>query len=142
LPRASIAAAAVLLTCAAPLPAARAQAQAAGPFPEVPLPAQSHHSNTLAILSLGTGAALIAGSFAIADAADRRYSDYLRATDPAKINDLYDEAVLFDRVSGAAVITGEVLIATGIYLAFLRHPAPSHLTFALEPSKCGVSLRF
>jgi hypothetical protein len=96
----------------------------------------------LAILSLGTGAALIAGSFAIADAADRRYSDYLRATDPAKINDLYDEAVLFDRVSGAAVITGEVLIATGIYLAFLRHPAPSHLTFALEPSKCGVSLRF
>ena len=137
-----MAAAAALLTCAALLPAARALAQAADPFPEVPLPTPPKHSNTWAILSLGTGAALIAGSFAIADAADRRYSEYLRATDPGEIQDLYNDAVLFDRVSGASVLTGEVLIATGIYLAFLRHPAPSRLSIALEPSKCGVSLRF
>jgi hypothetical protein len=137
-----VAAAAALLTCAALLPAARALAQAADPFPEVPLPTAPKHSNTWAILSLGAGAALIAGSFAVADAADSRYSEYLRATDPGKIQDLYDEAVLFDRVSGASILTGEVLIATGIYLAFLRHPAPSRLSIALEPSKCGVSLRF
>jgi len=68
--------------------------------------------------------------------------DYLHATDPARIKDLYDEAVLFDRISSASVLTGEVLIATGIYLAFLRHPPPSRLGLALEPSRCAVSLRF
>jgi hypothetical protein len=137
-----VAAVAALLMCAAQLPAARAFAQAAGPFPEVPLPAAPHHSNTWAIVSLGTGAALIAGSFAFADAADSRYADYLRATEPGQIKDLYDDAVLFDRLSGASILTGEVLIATGIYLAFLRHPTPSRVMFALEPSKCGVSFRF
>jgi len=118
-----VAAIAALLTCAALQPAPR-------------------HSNTWAIVSLASGAALVAGSFAVADAADRRYADYLRATDPDRIQDLYNEAVLFDRVSAGSILTGEVLIATGIYLAFLRHPAPSRLSFALEPSKCGVSLRF
>jgi len=134
--------AAALLTCAATLPAARALAQAADPFPEVPLPPPPRHSNTWALISFASGAALLAGSFAIADAADHRYVDYLHATDPARIKDLYDEAVLFDRVSSASVITGELLIATGIYLAFLRHPAPSHLGLALEPSRCAVSFRF
>ena len=123
-------------------PAARALAQAADPFPEVPLPAPPRHSNTWALVSFASGATLIAASFGIADAADRRYADYLRATDPARIEDLYNEAVLFDRISSASVLTGEVLIATGVYLAFLRHPAPSHLGLALEPSRCGVWLRF
>jgi len=68
--------------------------------------------------------------------------DYLHATDPGRIKDLYNESVLLDHVSSASVLTGEVLIATGIYLAFLRHPAPSHLGLALEPSRCAVSLRF
>jgi len=134
--------AAAVLTCAATLPAALALTQAAGPFPEVPLPAPPRHSNTWALVSFASGAALLAGSFGVADAADRRYVDYLHATDPARIKDLYDDAVLFDRISGAAVLTGEVLIATGIYLAFLHHPAPSHLGLALEPSRCAVSLRF
>ena len=117
-------------------------AQAADPFPEVPLPAPSHQSNTWAIVSLVSVAALVAGSFAIADAADRRYSEYLHATDPSQIEHLYNEAVLFDRASSASILTGEVLIATGIYLTFLHHPAPSHLGLALEPSKCSVSFRF
>ena len=134
--------AAAVLACAAALPAARALAQAAGPFPEVPLPAPQRHSHTWALVSFASGAALLAGSFGIADAADHRYVDYLHATDPARIKDLYDEAVLFDRVSSASVLTGEVLIATGIYLTFLRHPAPSHLGLALEPSRCAVSFRF
>ena len=133
---------AAALMCAVLLPAARALAQAAGPFPEVPLPAPQRHSKTWALVSLASGAALLAGSFGIADAADRRYVDYLHATDPGRIKDLYNESVLLDHVSSASVLTGEVLIATGIYLAFLRHPAPSHLGLALEPSRCAVSLRF
>jgi hypothetical protein len=134
--------AAALLTCAALQPAARARAQAADPFPEVPLPEPPKHSRTWALLSFASGATLIAASFGMADAADRRYADYLRATDPARIEDLYNEAVLFDRISSTSVLTGEVLIAAGIYLAFLRHPAPSRLGLALEPSRCVVSLRF
>ena len=137
-----MAALAAVLTCAALQPAARALAQAADPFPEVPLPSPPRHSNTWAFVSFASGATLIAASFGLADAADRRYSDYLRATDPGRIEDLYNDAVLFDRVSGASVLTGEVLIATGVYLAFLRHPAPSRLGLALEPSRCGLSLRF
>lgn len=123
-------------------PAARALAQAADPFPEVPLPVAPRHSNTWAIVSFASGAALIAGSFGIADAADRRYAEYLRATEPGKIEDLYNDAVLFDRISAASVLTGELLIATGIYLAFLRHSGPSRLGVALDPSRCGVTLRF
>ena len=77
-----------------------------------------------------------------ADAGDRRYGEYLRATDPGRITQLYDEAVLFDRVATASIITGEVLIATGIYLAFLRRPEPPRVSAMLEPARCGVSLRF
>ncbi len=131
-----------VLTCAATLPAARALAQAASPFPEVPLPPPAKHSKTLALVSFASGAALLAGSFRLADAGDQRYVDYLHATDPGRIKDLYDQAVLYDRLSTGAVIAGEVLIATGIYLTFLRHPAPSHIGLALEPSRCAVSLRF
>lgn len=134
--------AAAVLSCAALQPAARAHAQAADPFPEVPLPVPPKHSNTWALVSFASGATLIAASFGIADAADRRYADYLRATDPARIEDLYNDAVLFDRISSASVLTGEVLIAAGVYLAFLRHPVPSRLGLALEPSRCVVSLRF
>ena len=93
-------------------------------------------------MSLASGATLIAASFGLADTGDRRYADYLLATDPGRIEDLYNEAVLYDRVSSASILTGEVLIATGLYLAFLRHSGPSRLVLALEPSRCGVSLRF
>jgi hypothetical protein len=134
--------AAALLTCAATLPAARAHAQAADPFPEVPLPAAQKHSSGWALISFASGAGLVAASFGIADAADRRYTEYLHATDPAQIQDLYNQAVLFDRLSTASIITGEVLIATGVYLAFLRRPEPPRLGLALEPSRCGFFYRF
>jgi hypothetical protein len=123
-------------------PAARALAQAASPFPEVPLPVPAQRSYTWMAVSFVSGAALIGASFGLADAGDRRYADYLRATDPGRITDLYDDAVLFDRFSTASLVAGEVLIATGIYLAFLRRPLPSRLDMVLEPSRCGVSLRF
>jgi hypothetical protein len=130
------------LTCAALQPAARAFAQAAGPFPEVPLPPPAKKSNTWALVSFGAGAALLASSFTLSDQANRHYAEYLRATDPNDITNLYNDAVLYDRLSGGAVIAGEVLIATGVYLAFLRHPTPSRVSLALDPSHVAVSLRF
>lgn len=95
---------------------------------------------------------MIGASFGLVNAADRRYSEYQNATDPARIADLYDQAVLLDRFSTATIIGGELLIATGIYLAFLRRPEPQQfdrmllepprLGLRLEPSRCGVALRF
>ena len=134
--------AAATLLCATLQPAARAYAQAAETFPQVPLPEPAKRSHTWALVSLVSGVALVAASFPVADAGDRRYGDYLRATDPGRITQLYDEAVLFDRVATASIITGEVLIATGIYLAFLRRPEPPRVSAMLGPARCGVSLRF
>ena len=134
--------AAATLLCATLQPAARAFAQAAETFPQVPLPEPAKRSHTWALVSFAAGATLVAASFALADAGDRRYAEYLRATDPDRITRLYDEAVLFDRSAAASIITGEVLIATGIYLAFLRRPEPPRVNAMIGPARCGVSLRF
>ena len=144
--------AAALLTCAALQPASPALAQAASPFPEVPVPAPPARPYGWSAVSLLSGAMMIGASFGLVDAADRRYSEYQNATDPARIADLYDQAVLLDRFSTATIIGGELLIATGIYLAFLRRPEPQQfdrmllepprLGLRLEPSRCGVALRF
>ena len=123
-------------------PAARALAQAAETFPQVPLPEPPKRSHTWALVSFAAGAGLVAASFGLADAGDRRYSEYLRATDPDRITKLYDEAVLFDRAAATSIITGEVLIATAIYLAFLRRPEPPRVSAMIEPARCGLSLRF
>jgi hypothetical protein len=123
-------------------PAARALAQAADPFPEVPVPNPPPRSYTWAAVSLVSGAALIGSSFGFADAANRRYREYLRATDPARIARLYDDSVIRDRLSTASLVTGEALIAAGLYLAFLRRPESARLGLVLEPARCGVSLRY
>jgi hypothetical protein len=123
-------------------PAARALAQAADPFPEVPVPAPPRRSYGWAAVTLASGATLIGSSFGFSDAANRRYGEYLRATDPGRISRLYDDAVTFDRLSTASLMAGEGLIAAGLYLAFLRRPETARLELVLAPARCGVSLRF
>ena len=130
------------LVFAALQPAARAMAQAADPFPEVPVPSPVRRSYAWAAVTLVSGAALIGSSFGFADAANRRYGEYLRATDPGRIGRLYEEAVTYDRLSTASLVTGEALIAGGLYLAFLRRPETARLELVLEPARCGVSLRY
>lgn len=109
---------------------------------DVAIPEMPRRSYTWPVVCFVSGVSLIAISFPLADEADRRYAEYLRATDPARITDLYDDAVLLDRLSAGSILTGEVLIAAGLYLAFLRAPLPSRLDLVFEPSRCGVSLRF
>jgi len=130
------------LTCAAMQPAARALAQAADPFPDVPIPSPMRRSYTWAAVTLASGGALIGASFSFSDAANRRYGEYLRATDPGRIARLYDDAVTYDRLSTASLVTGEALIAGGLYLAFLRRPEAARLELVLEPGRCGLSLRY
>src|SRR5438552_2410203 len=69
------------------------------------------------------GAVLVGSSFAFAHRADDAYDRYLLSTDPGAIDRLYDRAVRNDHLSQAALLGGEALIATGLYLRFIRRPA-------------------
>jgi hypothetical protein len=123
-------------------PAARAHAQAAGPFTEVPLRTESGRTHALAYASLLAGAGLIGGSFALSHRADDTYDDYLAATDPPRIEKLYDRTVRYDHLSSASLLTGELLIATGLYLRFLRRSSEPRLSLELGARRCAATLRF
>lgn len=123
-------------------PAARAHAQAAEPFPVVPIEAPQRRSHTWAYLSLLGGAGLVGVSFAFARRADDAYSAYLVTTDVTQIEVLYDRAVRNDHLSHASLLTGETLIAAGLYLRFIRRPPAARLSLTLLPSRCAVSCRF
>ena len=122
--------------------AACAPAQAAEPFVEVPLPAPQPQSHRLAYASLVTGAGLIGASFALAHRAQDTYSEYLLATDPQRISDLYDWTVRYDRLSSGSLLTGEALLVAGVYLRFLRPPLPQRLSLVLGTGACALSVRF
>ncbi len=114
--------------------------RAAEPFPIVPLPEPPARSHRGAALAIAGGAGLIAGSFVLHERANRSYRDYLDSTDPAALDDLYDRAAVLDRWSAATLIAGEVLLATGVYLRFLRDSPPSRLALGAAPG--GVALRW
>lgn len=123
-------------------PAALATARAAEPFATVVLPSQKKVSHTTAYVTMLAGAGLIGGSFVWRDRANERYDRYLEATDPAEISKLYDETTRLDHLSSGALIAGEVLIATGLYLRFVRNPSTERVGLAVTPSRCALSLRF
>jgi hypothetical protein len=122
--------------------AACARAQAAESFSEVPMPPPDRRSHVLAYTSLASGAGLIGASFLFAHRADDTYRDYLVATDPDRITDLFDRTIGYDRLSRGSLLTGEALIATGLYLRFLRPPRPQRVSFDLGPRACALSVRF
>lgn len=123
-------------------PAVCARAQAAAPFPEVEVVREVHRSHLLADLTMVAGAGLIGASFLLRDRANHLYSDYLSTTDPRRIESLYDRTVRTDRLSSGALISGEVLVATGLYLRFLRRPTADRVAFSVLPERCAVSFRF
>ncbi len=119
-----------------------AAAQTAAPFPVVEVETPHPQPHLGAYLMLGSGAALIGASFLIADHANVAYDAYLRETDPANIETLYDRAVMDDRLSSTSLISGELLIVGGLYWRFLRPAHSSRLSLGLGPSRCALSLRF
>jgi hypothetical protein len=88
------------------------------------------------------GAGLIGASFIWRDRANERYDRYLEATEPDEISRLFDETARLDRISSAALITGEVLVAAGLYLRFVRHPSTDRVSLIATPTRCALSLRF
>jgi hypothetical protein len=123
-------------------PAARANAWAAEPFESVVLPSRKPESHRLAYGAMVSGAGLVAASFLWRDRANARYERYLDATDPGEISRLFDETTRLDRLSSGALIAGEVLVAAGLYLRFVRHPATDRVSLVTSPTRCALSLRF
>jgi len=122
--------------------AACARAQAAAPFPEVRLRPETNPSHALAYMTLLSGGVLIGASYEFKHRADLEYDRYRTETDVSRIGALYDHTVSLDRWSNASLLGGEALLATGVYLRFLRRPAPSHIALTAGISRCAVSWRF
>jgi hypothetical protein len=130
-----------VLAAGAPVPAARAQT--APPFEVVPRPAEAHHSHRLSWLTAIVGVGLIAGSFPMAAEADRRYALYLAETDVTQIDARYDATTRMDYMASGALLAGEGLLVTSVWLRFLHPPRESNrLALEVEPARCAVSLRF
>lgn len=134
--------AAVIALSGLPIPAAAEEPPAAVPFPVVALPTSPHRSHLTAWLALGGGAGLLTTSFLVHERANRTYDVYLASTDPDEIGTLYKRTTNLDRLSGAALIGGEVLLATGVYLRFLRAPHDPKLSLDLAPGRCAARWRF
>ena len=136
------AALAALLSLQLLVPAARAYAQAAAPFPVVPLEEKSGGHHVWAYLTLASGATLVGLSFMFSNRADEAYANYLASSDPVEIDHLYDQAVQNDHYAQATLLTGEAVLAAGLYLRFIRHPSPKKVSVTLAPTRCALALHF
>lgn len=132
------------LAAGATAPAASSlPAEAGSPFEivrrEEP-PARSHRL----FWTLGVGgAALVAASFPMARAADRRYDDYLSETDPSQLDARFEATRRMDRLASASLWTGEAMLVTAVWLRFVRtHRPADRVSLTVEPARCAVSLRF
>ncbi len=119
-----------------------ADARTARAFEVMPHPVHDRQPHRLAYACAIAGAGLIGLSFPLADAADRRYGEYLRETRPDAIEDRWNRTVLADREASAALLGGESLLALAAYLRFIRHPAASRVALAVGPARCAVSCSF
>jgi hypothetical protein len=122
--------------------AACAHAQAVSAFEVVPRQSEIREPHRAAYLTAFLGAACIAASFPLGDEADRRYHRYLFETDRTRIDERFRATTRMDRLSSASLLTGEGLLATAVYLRFVRHPAHARVSLQVEPTACAVSLRF
>jgi hypothetical protein len=138
-------AAAMMLACAVTAAlgeAACASAQAALPFEVVPRLTQPHRSHAAAYVCALAGAGLVVSSFPLADTADRRYAQYLAESDPGTIEDRWRATLRADRLSSGALLGGELLLATSVYLRFLRRPSEPRVTLIVSPARCALACRF
>jgi hypothetical protein len=132
-----------VLAVMTPGTAARAQEPGAPAFEVIPRPVRAHRPHRLAWLTALAGAGLVAGSFPLAAEADRRYAAYLAETDVARIDARFEATTHMDRLASGTLLAGEGLLATAVWLRFLRprHEGP-RVTYLVAPDRCAVSLRF
>jgi len=120
-----------------------APARTAFAFEDVPRLQPVHAPHRAAYACAFAGVGLIGLSFPLTDAANRRYDEYLHESRPEAIPDRWNRTVWADRETGAAVIGGEALIATAVWLRFLHHPRDARgVSLALGPSRCALRCSF
>ena len=124
------------------LEAVCAHAQAAKPFPVVPVASPPSRRHTLAYVTMLGGATLVGLSFSFSSKADDAYAAYLVSTDLGEIERLYDRTISYDHRAQASLLTGEAVFAAGLYLRFIRRPSPAKVSLSLSPSRCALALRF
>ena len=122
--------------------AARAQAQAASSFEQIPLPAPVHEPHRGAYALGAAGLVLIGSSFAWAHVADDRYDRYLAETDPGRIPARWNATVRADRLASGSLLTGETLLAAAVYLRFIRRPGTRALSINVGPDRCALAWHF
>lgn len=114
---------------------------APSPFPVVEVPPSNGHRHRGALISAVTGLGLIGASFAWHEAANRRYDEYLNETDPDAIESRWNAVKRADRWSTSSLIAGEVLLATAVYLRFVR-PGPRRVAVAVSPARAALVVRW
>jgi hypothetical protein len=123
-------------------PAACDTAQAAAPFPVIPVEEKNPHPHRAAYVCIGSGLLLTGASFLIAREADQTYSEYQSETDPDRISELYDHTVWLDHWSRGTLLGGQALLITGLYLRFIRHPSAEKVSLLVAPDRCAFVVRF
>ncbi len=119
-----------------------ANAQAASLFQEVEVQPPPKHSHTASWLTGLAGMGLLAASFPLATHADDLYARYGSETDVALIEQRYRDSQRADRLASGALIAGEALLVTAVWLRFVRRPADARTAMILEPARCAISYRF
>ncbi len=119
-----------------------AHARTASAFETIPRLAPPHRPHRAAYACLVGGVGLMAASFPLANAADRRYAEYLNESDPRRIESRWNRSVMADRVASGALLSGEALLAMGVYLRFVRPAHDSRVAFVATPGRCFVACSF
>lgn len=112
------------------------------PFERIALPEQKKHHHLGSYLTMAAGLGLMVAAFPLRDKADESYDQYLTSTDPDEMEQLYHQAARYDDLATASMLTGEAALVLGIYLRFLREPAPGRLGLTCDFDRVGLSLRF
>jgi len=122
--------------------AACAWAQAAGSFEVVPRPPADREPHRAALACAIAGVGLIAASFPLSDLADRRYAAYLAETEPSAVEERYRATVRADRMASGALLVGEGLLVTAVWLRFLHRSRESRAGLVVGPDRCALFVRF
>jgi len=139
------------MACGTPTLAAGADAPAAAPFEVVPSRPAEGHPHKLALGIAITGVVLVGASFPLAAEGDRRYEAYLAETDVAQIEDRFQATLQMDNYAKASLLVGELLMATAVWMRFVRHSdephaarldTPERITLDVRPDRCALALRF
>lgn len=128
-------------------PAATAWAQAspapadtASPFEVVARASTPRPSSKWAWITAIAGAALVGVSFPLADAADRRYDEYLAETDVTRIDERFRATQHMDRLASGALLAGEGLLGTAVWLRFVR--GERRVALGVGADRCMLAVSF